>query len=169
MIQEKNLFIALCERLRDKVSELNFVDLWLDQLSDLGENLPVFLPAAFLEIKCNWDGFVLGRGQQRGEATIRVHLVMQTYAETESLSLQQSTALLMYDIAQKIYLALQGFGTEQATPLIRKGETDIRGLDAGLYELIVPFATSLRDDTKLKQLYPTTTTHEQKILKDLKQ
>lgn len=87
------------------------VDKYNAQPEFLDEGIPFHTPAAFIEIReINWED-VTG-GIQKGNATIRVHVVQHSLADTYQNNYQgsenQQKAMQLFDTLDWLHFALQG-------------------------------------------------------------
>lgn len=102
------LFIALQERIKEKVSEIRYIDLDTGQLNE--ERPSVSFPAVLISI----DSFSfenLVENKQVGEGTVSFKIVTDTYSNTNSLTPEEwkAKALDVFNLEWAIYKALHNW------------------------------------------------------------
>ncbi len=109
----KELFLALAAQLQAKCPELVWIDLYNRQFENLPESYASLLPAALIEMSVDWSA--TAKGFQSGLATVVVYVGQDYYEDSQQQSGQQAEAAArLFDLPQKVYLALQGFTKQPA-------------------------------------------------------
>ena len=144
----KTIYTAVMERLKEKVKELKWIDLDEGQLEYYDERPSVGFPCVLVDIapgKCE----DIYSGVQLCEASVIVRIAQNIpVRRTNSVASGsvRGTALERYDLIDKVYKVLQGFGTEEFNPLSRtKQYKETRG--DGLFVYRIEFGTEFKDLT----------------------
>jgi hypothetical protein len=106
MIAFKNTFTDLCEVLKEKVSEVLFIDLWHNQINFLDDEYAFPFPAVFIEMVAD-NAEPLGAKARSIATMLNVYFAYETLADSYHESQNQEVALAYFDIMQKIDIALQ--------------------------------------------------------------
>lgn len=142
MSAKKDLFIALQNRLKDKVATLQHIDKLFGQLNNLGEHVIPY-PAVLIEF-ARWEITTQGKNEQRGILFIRFHCLFENYSYSFEGSEDQSLALLYFDFVESIHKALQGFSGPTFTSLQRTGEEEDVDHQV-VIDTVLEYATELTD------------------------
>lgn len=121
----KELFLALVAQLAKEVPELVWIDLYNRQFENLPDSQAAPLPAVLIEIAVDWSG--VSKGVQNGSTLVVLHVGQDCYEDTNNQSPQQAEALSrLFDLPQRIYLALQGLTGDTFSGLERtRSEPDM--------------------------------------------
>lgn len=143
----KEMYLAISERLEQKVSEILYVDLDTGQLDAYDHQPPpVEFPCAMIDIeygKCEDES----NFAQQCAVKVTVRLAFEAWAdETSSATPIQwrERALAKMDIPDKVYCALQGWGTDEFSGLSRTSTRPEKRSD-GLKVYRIEFETTMSD------------------------
>ncbi len=144
----KKLFITISERLKSEVPELRWIDADYGQTDNYEYRAKVSFPAVLISVGIKPEE--QGGGSQLQNANIELKLLfnpatLRTEAHTADEIREQ--ALQYYDTADKVYLALQGFQTDdyntfECTSQLQENRSD------GLLIVRLSFNTSFWDFRK---------------------
>lgn len=106
---EKELFIALCDQLKSKIPELQWVDADQGQLN-ISERPPVAFPCCLVEMSYPQCANLTG-GTQRIQVRFQLRVAFNVCAPTNaSVPIEvREKALAQYDTLQRIHKTLQGW------------------------------------------------------------
>lgn len=115
----KELITAVMERLKEQVPELRWIDINLGQMAT--ENPPVDYPCALVDVP-RGDYSDASSGMQLGRLMLEVELyfIVRTPSSMATPEPIRAQAFAHFDVAEKVYLALQGFSGDTFTRLTRK-------------------------------------------------
>jgi hypothetical protein len=120
----KEIFLAICDRLKTEVPALKWIDFDLGQL-DFFEQPPVVFPCALIKIIYpNCDD--LSVTTQQVDVAITVRIAFNPLGETNFAAPDavRNRALSIFDTNEAIHTALQGFETDSFSCLSRKSFTE---------------------------------------------
>ena len=142
----KNIFESITERL-DTIPELKWVDEDKGQMNF--ERPPVLFPAALVDIQLPKTDDLNAKMQNcQVVITVRLCFDFNGSTNTKAPASARAKSLAYYDLAEKVYKKLQGWGTNEFNPLSRKQFLPEKRPDA--YKVVaVPFTTSFRDTSAL--------------------
>lgn len=105
-------------RLAEKVPALRWIDIDLGQLQF--ENPPIDYPAALIDIQ-GVDYSNAGGNTQIAQTTVAINLAFKVHGPSNHLApeSQRVAAMKHYDVVTDVYEALQGYATEEFSPLTR--------------------------------------------------
>ena len=113
----RHLFNSICERLKDKVPEIKYYDLWNESMSAI-QTGPIFdTPAVFFE----FDPVTFShqaRGIPRGTVTLTLHVITKYIPLRPLRSSDAPTGLAHLDLLERIESALTGFSGQGFSPLL---------------------------------------------------
>ena len=144
----KTIYSAVTERLKEKAKELKWIDLDEGQLEYYDERPSVAFPCVLIDIalgKCE----DIYSNVQLCEASITVRIAQSIpVRRTNSVApgSVRGTALERYDLIDKVYKVLQGFGTEEFNPLSRVRQYKETRQD-GLFVYRMEFGTEFKNLT----------------------
>ena len=126
---------------------LKFIDRYHAQPEFLDQGLSFNLPAAFIEVsEVRWQS--LGRGLQKGQAVVRIHILSDTVADSYQGSENQDIALRIYDTLRAVHKSLQGFSSGDTSfrfsPLTRSASISDTRHDTVSVD-IIEYQTELTD------------------------
>lgn len=158
----KELFLAICGRINTVLPDsFKIIDLFADQVNRSGES-NALRPACYIDMLVNWQG--KGQGVQEGAVELDVYIVVDHYNDTYSGSPKQQEGLAdIFDLAQLVYIALQGLEGELFSSLLRIS-TDLDSNYTHAYTVKHKFECTIIDSDVRKQRY-TRVPHEQVINK----
>jgi len=145
----KELYETILERLSDQVTELKEIDFNMGQLDVLNMDVrpSVLFPCALLDIAlpvCEDND----EEEQLVNARITVKLAFECPLPTDSQAstLRRDAALMLFEIVDKVYKALQGYGTDEFATFSRKSQVPDNRY-AGIKIIDMVFETSFVDAT----------------------
>jgi hypothetical protein len=158
------LFLSICERLKQAVPELNWIDMDAGQLDDRAENYPFLFPAAFIDFPAATASSLKG-GSQDLRLDVVVRLALDIPYDTHQGAPDQRQAAESLKLLNSIQSALHGYtgsmlllpdGTFEDThfqQLERNGwESERR--DDGIKVFAISFSTMLRDNNAVTRRVP---------------
>lgn len=116
----KQIFLAICARLKAEVPALKWIDFDLGQL-DYFENPPVVFPCALIKISYpNCDDIT--ETMQQVDVAITIRIAFNPLGDTNFTvpDAVLTRALSIFDTNDAIHTALQGFSTDEFSSLSRK-------------------------------------------------
>ncbi|HAZ00702.1 MAG: hypothetical protein A2W90_14595 [Bacteroidetes bacterium GWF2_42_66] len=109
----KQIFTAVCDRLKSQVTELRWID-WDDGQADIINERPqVAFPAALVDIvypSCEDETDT----DQLVKANIIIRLFFEPRGATNTKSPVRATALASFDVIDKVHAAMQGWNNSGA-------------------------------------------------------
>ncbi len=137
------LFAKLSFAPEAELPSLRWVDKENGQFRLMDQGFPIPLPAitigfARAEYTSN------GQNVQEGQATIRIRIGYESYADSFEGSSNQAESLKYYEFQEQVYAALQGFSGTNFSALERVAEEDDEDHDA-MIVTIIDFATMITD------------------------
>jgi len=142
----KTIYNALMAQLKEQVPELRWIDLDAGQIDRQTERLPVAFPCAVIGIALtNCEDLYAGVQLCRCAVIVRIAQnppVSRTNSEVPDDV--RETAMERYDLIEKVYNALQGFGTEEFNPLSR-GRQQKENRSDGLFVYRMEFGTEFQE------------------------
>lgn len=145
----KELYETVLARLSDQVPELQEIDLNMGQLDVLSLDIrpSVLFPCALLDISlpvCEDND----QEEQLVSARVTVRLAFECPLPTDSKAseLRRTAALLLFEIVDKVYKAIQGYGTDEFATFSRKSQVPDNRY-AGIKIIDMVFETSFIDAT----------------------
>ena len=148
----EEIFIAIMERIAEKMPELSYIDEDCGQLEagDEEDRYPVTFPCVLIgNTESDWND--IGYGVQKSEAFITTRLAVDCYDDTHYASGTYDKVRERQLKAKELYKALQGFTcTEDCTPLVRTKSRDytLPG-NIKVYETV--YAFTLHDESAMQE------------------
>lgn len=103
----KQIFQAICTRLTERVPEIQFIDLWNNNVAALNGGAVWPIPAVFVEFEViEWRQ--QNNGARRGDVPVRLHIVTRTIATHGHNDPKMPDALVFLDLIERINTAMQG-------------------------------------------------------------
>lgn len=103
----KQIFQAICARLAERVPDIQFMDLWNNNVQTLNGGALWPTPAVFVEFEpIEWRQ--QGNGSRRGDVAVRLHIVTRAVATHGAKDSKMSDALGFLDLIDRINAAMQG-------------------------------------------------------------
>lgn len=103
----KQIFQAICTRLTERVPEIQFIDLWNNNVAALNGGAVWPIPAVFVEFEViEWRQ--QNNGARRGDVPVRLHIVTRTIATHGHNDPKMPDALAFLDLIERINTAMQG-------------------------------------------------------------
>ena len=148
----EEIFIAIMERIAEKMPELSYIDEDCGQLEagDEEDRYPVTFPCVLIgNTESDWND--IGYGVQKSESFITTRLAVDCYDDTHYTSGTYDKVRERRLKAKELYKALQGFTcTEDCTPLVRTKSRDytLPG-NIKVYETVYSF--TLHDESAMQE------------------
>lgn len=139
----KDVFIAICDRLTTLVADLRWVDWDSGQLDIQNERPAVAFPACMVEIEypqCE----DIGEGQQIVTCNVTLRLVFWPKGATSHISPVRESAMAIFDTIELVHTAMQGWSTEALSNFSRLSAKAERRKD-GLKVYRVVYQTSFTE------------------------
>lgn len=139
----KQIFQAICTRLAERVPDIQFIDLWNNNVAALGGGAVWPLPAVFVEFETiEWRQ--QNNGARRGDVAVRLHIVTRSVATHGHTDAKMPDALAFLDLIERINTAMQGLRGENFAGF--QLTTSATNHDhAELMESVERYATSAQD------------------------
>ncbi len=103
----KQIFQAICARLTERVPDIQFIDLWNNNVQTLNGGAVWPLPAVFVEFEpIEWRQ--QNNGARRSDVAVRLHLVTRAVGTHGAADPKMSDALGFLDLIDQINAAMQG-------------------------------------------------------------
>ena len=149
----KQLFLDIKAQLALKVPELAFIQMFNNHF-DLMESQDVYsfpFPCCFIEFIADNQLIQLGNGMQMYDPlTVRVHIGQDFYNANDGTEEQN---LVVFDLKDKVFIALQKFEPNGAVQFIRISETQDFN-HTNVYHFIMDFKTNYVDYIRSEPLNP---------------
>lgn len=101
----KTIYLAVIERLKEKIPEIKYFDLWNQNVEFIEEESVWDRPAVFIEfLPIDWKAF--GGGIQQADIVFNLHVVTDYNAPSHDGSEYQAESLYAYDLLDRIHLSL---------------------------------------------------------------
>ena len=148
----EEIFIAIMERIAEKMPELSYIDEDCGQLEagDEEDRYPVTFPCVLIgNTESDWND--IGYGVQKSKSFITTRLAVDCYDDTHYASGTYDKVRERRLKAKELYKALQGFTcTEDCTPLVRTKSRDytLPG-NIKVYETV--YAFTLHDESAMQE------------------
>lgn len=103
----KQIFQTICTRLADRVPDIQFIDLWNNNVATLSGGAVWPMPAVFVEFEeIEWRQ--QNNGARRGDIAVRLHIVTRAVATHGHTDQKMPDALAFLDLIERINTAMQG-------------------------------------------------------------
>lgn len=144
----KQIYKAICNRLKEKVPEVAHIDLWNNNIAVLTGGAVWPRPAVFIEFEViDWKQEQ--RGARRGDVAVRLHIVTDSVAYNGSDDARQDSALAYLDLIDRINTAMQGLRGENFSGFMLT--TSATNHDhTELLESVERYITNAQDITAMK-------------------
>lgn len=148
----KQIFQAICTRLAERVPDIQFIDLWNNNVATLSGGAVWPLPAVFVEFEqIEWRQ--QNNGARRGDVAVRLHIVTRSVATHGHTDPKMPDALAFLDLIERINTAMQGLRGENFAGF--QLTTSATNHDhAELMESVERYVTSVQDITAATQTTP---------------
>ena len=107
MIFWKEPYKEIADRIERNLPEIQFIDLWHEQISYLSEELEFPSPAVFIDFNVV-SADDLGEHIQKGDIQIDMRLFYETFSDTYNGSVTQDTALEFLESLTKLHALFHG-------------------------------------------------------------
>ncbi len=138
-----DLYIELTQKVKDNIPEIQWIDLWHDQVAFLTEELPFPTPALFIALNvsnCDDKGLLI----QNCETSITFYLFFETFSDTYDGSYNQAGAIDFLRTLTDIHKTLHGQSGTNHGILRRTGmKQEDSGGAGNLYS--ITFSTIVED------------------------
>jgi len=105
------------DRLLEKMSELQYVDLQKGQFTSKPQNYPIPLPACLVEFKpVQWSE---ATGGQLGDSAISLYLYIDHVTDSFDGAEQEEETIQLLDNLDQLYECMQGYSGKNFSPLNR--------------------------------------------------
>lgn len=108
----------LCTHIKSKVTEIKHIDLWFEQLNNLGDEYPFPNHSLFIDINAD-EITTLAKNVQEMNCIISFYHMFNTLSDTFEGSTNQNTALEFMGVNKKLHSNLQGVSGLNFSPLDR--------------------------------------------------
>lgn len=153
------LYTTICERIRDQVPEVKWIDRYAQQPQRRDEMYAYDLPAVFIdEERTDWDS--VGEGRQHGRVSLRFFVEQRNLADTHytdrGKGQLEANAIIEAGLERdrlllKLHRALQGLEVEGiSTPLTRRREEPDESPGTTFEDLMVYECTVMVDSRELE-------------------
>ena len=148
----KQIFQAICTRLAERVPDIQFIDLWNNNVATLSGGAVWPLPAVFVEFEqIEWRQ--QNNGCRRGDVAVRLHLVTRAVVTHGHADPKMPDALEFLDLIDRMNAAMQGLRGENFAGF--QLTTSATNHDhAELMESVERYVTSVQDITAATQTTP---------------
>ena len=150
----KQIFQAICTRLTERVPDIQFIDLWNNNVTTLNGGAVWPLPAVFVEFEpIEWRQ--QGKAARRGDVAVRLHIVTRAVATHGHADPKMPDALAFLDLIERINTAMQGLrGDNFAGFMLTTSATNHD--HAELMESVERYVTSAQDVSAMPKTAPAT-------------
>lgn len=149
MLIFKHTFKALQDKLNTDIITLRMVDLWNEEIDMYREELPILMPAVFIEFLPTTWNTIGNSSTQHGYTTFKIHVVQNIITDTASVDGNnlptQADTLLRFDLLQQVHECLQQFATPYFEQLDRVASYLDHNHD-GIINDIIEYRTIIRDE-----------------------
>ena len=141
----KQIYTPVMAQLKALVPELRWIDLDTDQLN-AATRPQVAFPCALIGVELN-DCDSLSDTLQQCGTTVTVKMGFDNVGSTSGAAPDhiRNSSLMVYDIIEKVYKALQGFEKPDFEALSRRKQGKVPGRN-GLFQYQITFSTILDDE-----------------------
>ena len=145
----KQIYKAICEAIARDIPEVQFLDLWNDNITELNGGKIWPTPAVFVEFEqIEWKQ--AGRGVRRGDVPVRLHIITKTVPFNGYSDARQEKALEYFDLIDKVNAAMQGLhGKNFSSFMLTTSATNHN--HAELIESVERYITNAQDITAAKE------------------
>ena len=112
------IFNDIATTLKAAMPSIRDVTWWNNQLSNQSEENPIALPAVYVAIDIDWSAEAAGR--QRGDATVTLHVVGESFENAYHQSVDYAGATENVNRVNDTYKAIQGLTGDNYTALERR-------------------------------------------------
>lgn len=136
----KTLFLNLQDFITLNLPNVAHIDLWNNQLSNLDVENPIAWPAVFVEyMPVTWTRQM---GAKKGDLSVKIHFVQETYCSTFAGSVNQTDALSILDRAEEVEDMLEDFAGESASAFVGVS-TEVDNNHDMLIDTIIEYSTTI--------------------------
>lgn len=129
----RNLYLELSTKIKNNISEIEWIDLWHSQVFNLADEHPFPTPAVFLAFR---SGGIKNIGLKVQQVTLQVDVFLfyETFADTYAGGINQKEAIAFLDSMDAINKIFHGSSGENYSSMSRKGFSPVdTGGSANLY------------------------------------
>jgi hypothetical protein len=142
------LFDKIYERLKTRLGDALWIDIWNNQVENQDNKYPLFLPAVFVEISLI-DYSRIKRGIQEGKTNIVLH-VCQNHIGVDTHEGAKVVSREYLVFVNQVYLAMQDLKGDTFSQLERKQFQQTKTINTVIQHDLV-FTTIIQDRTKLDE------------------
>lgn len=153
---------ALYDQLHPNLTKHGIIDLWNNQLTDPEQQPPGDLDGSIF-FRFQFDMKSTGKGMQRGDGFIEVHIGKQSYTSTEQGAKDDDgyDAFLVLAFVDAVHALLQGFSGRDSSnqQLFTSLDRISMEMDEGhqsMYHIIMRYSTTITDRISLQDRNTTT-------------
>ena len=159
----QNLYLELAEIISQKITSVQWIDLWHNQISFLEDEHPFPTPAVFLSFRTSKTQD-LGEKQQEVQLQVDFYVYFETFSDSYKGSYNQESALEFLGLLDCIHGNFHGTTGENYAAMRRVGYSPVDTGGAGnLY--VVNFSCVLQDTSAMKY-YEDGTVGEIELIND---
>lgn len=151
-----DLYLEVADQIQTKIPEIQWVDLWHEQVSFLTEELPFPTPAVFIGFSTNRCDDI-GQLIQECDTQMDLYLFYETFSDTYSGSVNQDSAIEFLRMLTKLHTCFHGVSGANFQTMRR---VDHRREDSGnagnLYR--ISFNFNIEDASAQKEFNENTVT-----------
>lgn len=107
----KQLFMAIVQRLTERVPEVAFIDLWNEHVATIQTGSTWPLPAVFIEFE-QYDVHQQANHVRTAEVSVRLHIITRAQNYNGSKDKRMQQALAYFDLIERVDAAMQGLAGE---------------------------------------------------------
>lgn len=144
----QNLYTELAEKIKDKIPEVQWIDLWSNQVNFLESEHPFQTPAVFLSFR-TMQTKDLGDKLQEVQLQVDFYLFFESFLDTFHGAYNQDGALQFLQLMDALHGNFHGSAGENYTAMRRTGfNPEDTGGSGNLYR--ISFTCLLQDESAMK-------------------
>jgi len=148
----KQLFLAIVERLKERVKEVKFIDIWNEQIAVIQTGSTWPLPAVFIEFE-PYDVHQQANRVRTANVSIRLHIVTRAVAHNGSDDKRMAQALGIFDTIEHVTAAINGLAGDYFSSFMLINSATNHN-HAELIESIETFVTRVTDTSAARKHAP---------------
>lgn len=159
----KQIFLAICKRLKEAVPDILYLDLWNNNVATLAGGTVWPTPAVFVEFETiEWRQ--QNNSARRGDVAVRLHILTRHIPTNGSEDVRMEASLAYLDLLDRINAAMQGLRGENFAGFMLT--TSATNHDyAELVENVERYVTSAQDTTAMPEDFRRVAIMEAKLTK----
>ena len=144
----QDLYTELATKIQEKIPEINWIDLWSNQVNFLSSEHPFQTPAVFLSFR-SLQTQDLGEKQQEVNLQVDFYLFFETFLDSFHGAYNQQSALDFLKLMDALHGNFHGTAGENYTAMRRVGfNAEDTGGSGNLYR--ITFSCLLQDTSAMK-------------------